>query len=99
MINRQRVFGILLGYPECCIEHFETGGGFYTNGNVAYNGFVPCPEHAKLSYTEIVELIGRDLKEAPEPINELMLTFNEKKFISKLKELGLYEQVEREISR
>ena len=43
------MIGKFLGYPDCCIEHFEQNAGAqpeecYQAANGT--GFVPCPKHA-----------------------------------------------------
>lgn len=64
-MNYGILFGKLLNYPDCCTDWFLNKGGWSTNGDVSYHGFVPCKECAKLSYEELVEVIGRDLKNPP----------------------------------
>lgn len=44
------LIGKFLGYPDCCVEHFEQNAGCqpeecYKAANGT--GFVPCPHHAK----------------------------------------------------
>lgn len=51
-------YGLFYGYPICCIEyHIEKG---VYNG-ITWNGYCPCPEHAKLDYKGVVKMLGRCL--------------------------------------
>lgn len=44
-------------YPQCCIEDFVSGKS--SNGK-SWGGFIPCPEHQKLTLEEITFLLGRN---------------------------------------
>lgn len=98
-MNLGKLFGKLLNYPDCCIEHFQTGGGWTTNGDVHYHGFVPCPEHAKLSYDELVKIIGRDLENEPKEFREFSDSLRGKLTDEIILEKGFkaYEKVEKEV--
>lgn len=70
--------GNLLGYPECCIEHFSKGL-VYDNEPLNYEGYRPCNSCAKLSREELMAKIGRDTRKEPEEFNELLrgaITYN-----------------------
>lgn len=84
--------GLLLGYPECCIDYFENISLFddehaerrslASEVNGRGTGFLPCPYHADLILNNVVtlsELIhGRNPKFAAFPLMNSDDTFYKK---------------------
>lgn len=68
-MNYQKLFGKLLGYPECCITQFLEETGF---GRRSVAGFCPCDEHAKVE--DLSQVIGRDPEQEPKEFEDFLQT-------------------------
>ena len=60
------LFGLLLGYPLCCIKYFEDNGEILKS----YEGYCPCPECVKMTREELMKRLGRDTKDEPKELRE-----------------------------
>ena len=66
--NSWENIGLFFGYPKCCIDHMVKHGGFfgmpedfkqqYRQNIFCGFGYIPCPEHLKMDYEDIVDLIN-----------------------------------------
>lgn len=68
-MNLQKLFGLLLGYPECCIEQFLEETGF---GRRSVGGFVPCDAHAKVD--DLSTVLGRNPEIEPVEFEDFLNT-------------------------
>lgn len=50
--------GKAFNYPQCCIDYFVSGERDLNAQS--WGGFIPCPEHQKLTLEEITKLLGRN---------------------------------------
>src|SRR4051794_11109051 len=58
---KTKFLGLLLGYPECCIDYLISG----KPTTVSYGGFMPCDRCAQLSLDQISAKLGRSPFEEP----------------------------------
>lgn len=69
-MDREVLFGLLLGYPPCCIRAF-TEDKAAAGKRKAYKGFIPCAEHEN---ADIVKLLGRSVADEPPEFLEFLET-------------------------
>ncbi len=68
-IDLEKLFGLLLGYPSCCVEQFLNQSGW---GRRSIKGFVPCDAHCSIE--DVSTLLGRSPEDEPAEFLEFLKT-------------------------